>query len=147
MKHMWISNCNCNTLQHTATHCNTHETHVNKSSGQIATRYNSGGESLVTRLSANKLQLQYTATHCNTLQHTATHCNRRDGGWEPRHMMHSYVSHEALSHHLVDLLPSRRFRRGSQRPIQCVMSRIWMSHIPQMNESRDTYDWVMHTYE
>ena len=37
--------CPCNTLQHTATHCNTLQ------------------------------YTEHTATHCNTLQHTATHCN------------------------------------------------------------------------
>jgi len=39
----------CNTLQHTAAHCNSHATHCNT--------------------------LQHAATHCNTLQHTATHWN------------------------------------------------------------------------
>jgi len=43
----------CNTLQHTAAHCNT--------LSHTATHCNT---------------LQHTATHCNTLQHTATHCNR-----------------------------------------------------------------------
>ena len=49
------THCN-NTLQHTATHCNTlqHLTHTY----QVATHYNN--------------TLQHTATHCNTPQHTAT---------------------------------------------------------------------------
>ena len=44
----------CNTLQHTATHCNILHMHWTES-----VWYN----------------MLYTATHCNTLQHTATHCN------------------------------------------------------------------------
>jgi len=44
----------CNTLQHTATHCNPH----------IACK----------RTHPHCNTLQHTATHCNTLQHTATHC-------------------------------------------------------------------------
>jgi len=44
----------CNTLQHTATHCNTQ---------------------VVVEVVHPNAQLQQTAVHCNTLQHTATHCN------------------------------------------------------------------------
>ena len=47
-----------NTLQHTATRCNTPVKHY-------------GG----TLQSANNAHLQRTATHCHTLQHTATYCN------------------------------------------------------------------------
>ena len=54
----------CNTLQHTATHCNTFE-NVCSTLQHTATT-----------------SLQHTATHCNTLQHTTTrqrmsaaHCN------------------------------------------------------------------------
>ena len=45
----------CNTLQHTATHCNT----------------------LVLTCALFQIgnTLQHTTTHCNTMQHTATHCN------------------------------------------------------------------------
>ena len=46
----------CNTLQHTATHCNT-----------------SDGRGI---LGYPQVSL---CTHCNTLQHTATHCNTPDG--------------------------------------------------------------------
>jgi len=51
----------CNTLQHTATHCNTLETD----------RLADGGSGF----GAGKTQC--TATHCNILQHTAAHCNTR----------------------------------------------------------------------
>jgi len=53
----------CNTLSHTATHCNTlhytlqHTTTHCNIDANISRRYT----------------LQHTATHCNTLQHTATH--------------------------------------------------------------------------
>jgi len=43
----------CNTLQHTATHC----------------------ESVLQHTATHCNTLQHTATHCNTLQHTATHYN------------------------------------------------------------------------
>jgi len=54
----------CNTLQHTATHCNT--THGN--TRQHTTTHKSHR---VSRIDCDTL----TATHCNTLQHIATHCN------------------------------------------------------------------------
>ena len=44
----------CNTLQHTATHCNTLQERERQQRGAL---------------------LQHTATHCNTLQYTATHYN------------------------------------------------------------------------
>ena len=47
-----------NTLQHTATHCNTMQTHV-----------------IWQHTAIHCKSLQRTATHCNTLQHTAIHCN------------------------------------------------------------------------
>ena len=50
-----LQHAHCNTLQRTATHCNT----------QIASR---GSET-----TQQRAKLQHTATH--TLQHTATHCN------------------------------------------------------------------------
>jgi len=58
----------CNTLQHTATHCNTLRSRRRQTVQHTATHCNT---------------LQHTATHsahggdrqCNTLQHTATHCN------------------------------------------------------------------------
>jgi len=55
----------CNTLQHTATHCNTRK-------GVPSSR-------------SRWRRVPHTATHCNTLQHTATHVKGfraldRDGG-------------------------------------------------------------------
>ena len=49
----------CNTLQHTATHCNTHALACHPSSF----------------LKEIRLTLYHTAPQCNTLQHAATHCN------------------------------------------------------------------------
>jgi len=48
----------CNTLQHTATHCN-------------AQRFERVGSIAIVFT-----DLRYTATHCNTLQHTATHLEK-----------------------------------------------------------------------
>jgi len=87
-----------NTLQHTATHCNTLEfylclrqhknslqcfrtafftTHCNKLQ-HAATRWNSTCVCTRTRPRSNALalpSLQHTATYCNIPQHTATYCN------------------------------------------------------------------------
>ena len=52
----------CNTLQHTATHCNK----------RLSLLVRSAGPTLV----GNKCALYHSATHCNTLQHTAAHCSR-----------------------------------------------------------------------
>jgi len=56
----------CNTLQHTATHCNTLQQTVMSDTHFI-----------LNRLSKEKYcnTPRYTETHCNTLQHTATHYN------------------------------------------------------------------------
>ena len=51
----------CNTLQHTATHCDTlhnHDAFIVRHSATPATHWHT---------------LEHIATHCNTLQHTATH--------------------------------------------------------------------------
>ena len=61
MMYLFTSLLPCNTLQHTATHCNTLQPHT----------YTSPCE----RYAPHCHTLQHTATHCNTLQHTATHCN------------------------------------------------------------------------
>jgi len=58
----------CNTLQHAATHCNTHCSilqHIAMQSGAFRVQHPQHVRSLVS----------CTWTHCNTLQHTATHCN------------------------------------------------------------------------
>ena len=55
--HMWRDMCN--TLQRTATHCNTLR-HTNRNVHMWHDICNT---------------LQHTATHCNTLQHTATRCD------------------------------------------------------------------------
>jgi len=65
------------TLQHTATHCDTLQTHCNTLQ-QTATHCKTL-QNTATHCNA----LQHTATHCYTLQHTALHCNtlrgERDG--------------------------------------------------------------------
>jgi len=59
----------CNTLQHTATHCNTLQ-HNAKQAIHCNTLSLCSSQFAPTRcISTN------TATHCNTLQHTATHRN------------------------------------------------------------------------
>jgi len=66
----------CDTLQHTATHCNTLQhaatTHCNTLQ-HAATHHNVLPFVETSATQCNTLQ--YTATHRNTLQHTATRCN------------------------------------------------------------------------
>jgi len=84
-----------NTLQHTATHCNTIQLTATRCTFENSVRQkrSSEGTSKGTAKHCSALQhtatygtsqhkrtkdkttLQHTATHCNTLQHTATHCN------------------------------------------------------------------------
>jgi len=53
---------NCNTLKHSATHCNTLLTHDADAQCMTRTAY-----AWYVRISAHYIQLQHTATHCNTL--------------------------------------------------------------------------------
>ena len=54
-----------NTLQHTATHCNTLQSSLSKRLQTLTYT--------MARFQKNSNSLQHTATHCNTLQHTATY--------------------------------------------------------------------------
>jgi len=68
----------CNTLQHTATHCNTLQHTATQTTMYIPLeRSGEAKRRLVYEYWQNRYcnTLQYTATHCNTLQHTATLCN------------------------------------------------------------------------
>jgi len=71
------ADCVCNTLQHTATHYNTHcnapfhtlqHTAIHCNTLQLA----EGGYNCQVTVSAEPI---VCATHCSTLDHTATHCN------------------------------------------------------------------------
>jgi len=75
----------CNTLQHTATHCNTwpilQDTATHCNTGKSCCRcYAWTWMVSFGVLQAHCNTLQHTATHCNTLQHTATHCNTLQHG-------------------------------------------------------------------
>jgi len=64
----------CNTLQHTATHCNTLQLEARHTAPHCNTLQHTA-----THCNALQLEARHTAPHRNTLQHTATHCNlRRD---------------------------------------------------------------------
>jgi len=78
-----------NTLQHTATHCNTLQhkevsgpalqntaTHCNKMQ-HTATQYLTATIHISIQRQEHLDHVCTTATHCNTLQLTATHCNTR----------------------------------------------------------------------
>jgi len=99
----------CNTLQHTATHCNTPRIYRSQSE-QAATHcntpriYRSHSEQAATHCNT----LQHTATHhaftglrANKLQHTATHCNTL------QHTTHLQVS-ERTSCKLISELGRRK---------------------------------------
>ena len=66
-----IINAPCNTLQHTATHCQ--KQRIKQHKQRCATAILRCSSSLRTATYCNILQ--HTATYCNTLQHTATYCN------------------------------------------------------------------------
>jgi len=86
MTHVYVTECletpgfrPCNTLQHTATHCNTPR---NSHTSSLQTRIpmygciSHGGMTHVyvtQRFETRMLTNRESATHCNTLQHTATH--------------------------------------------------------------------------
>ena len=57
LRNIVVEHVLCSTLQHTATHCNTHLPQF----------------TVVEHVHCSTLQ--HTAAHCSTLQHTATHCN------------------------------------------------------------------------
>jgi len=60
----------CNTLQHTATHCNNHDTHNNS----FVRIWDLFTKAILHSELSSCSTLQHTATHCNTLQHNAQHC-------------------------------------------------------------------------
>ena len=62
-RRLCVSCAHCNTLQHTATYCNTRQHAAMYRKRRLCVYY------------AHCNTLQHTATYCNTLQHTATHCN------------------------------------------------------------------------
>jgi len=73
------------TLQHTATHCNTLQqnchtlqpsaTGVLQVVGRVGGLFNKELHDTLHHIASYCNTLQHTATHCNTLQHTATHQN------------------------------------------------------------------------
>jgi len=69
--------CLCNTLPHTATHCNT--TKRDRPVGQSALgrpwQHSTTHCNTLQHTATQGNTLQHVATHCNTLQHTTTHCN------------------------------------------------------------------------
>ena len=81
-----IKKIHCDTLQHTATHCqNTlQQTETKCNDWTLCVTWSYNKKDVFTVIHCNTLQHCNTATlcvtwsyttHCNTLQHTATHCN------------------------------------------------------------------------
>ena len=68
----------CNTLQHTVTHCNIRiyiEMWVPQRILAVMNQHAASHCNTQHHTATHCNTLQHTATHCNTLQHTATHCN------------------------------------------------------------------------
>jgi len=65
----------CNTLQHTATHCNTRNTLQRTTTHCNALQHTSTHYNTLQHTATHCNALQHTATHYDTLQHNATHCN------------------------------------------------------------------------
>ena len=97
----------CNTLQHTATHC--------ISLQHTATIFHALQHNDATHCST----LQHTATHCNTLQHTATRCNTLQHTATPTCQALQHCRHTA--HPIPGVLfSSARFALRLCRPPVCV---------------------------
>ena len=63
----------CNTLQHTATHCNIRVREYR--SAAVMESFTCHESNKLQQAASRCNTLQHTATHYTTLQHTATHCN------------------------------------------------------------------------
>ena len=96
----------CNSLQYTATHCNTLQ-----QTGSMTT----SAEKEVAAIGAQHIEL--TATHCNTLQHTATHRihdhERRKGSSGNRRPTHRHVAHTRNSREQLFIHVRRRALNAS----------------------------------
>jgi len=98
------THCNCNTLQHTATHCNTLH-HAAPHRALLLCHYSVcanliSRHSRYTFLAATHCNtLQHTATRCNTMQHTATHCNTLQHDATHCNTLHHTAPHCTTLHH------------------------------------------------
>ena len=84
-----VAYCNtkhCNTLQHTATRCNS--LHLRQQQRLM----------LLQHITTQGNTFQHTATHCNTLQHIATHC---------KILQHTATYCSILQHTTIDLVLHR----------------------------------------
>ena len=78
--HQWVRSWgnrrkHCNTLQHTATHCNKIATRCNQVQQGCCKLLAVWVDCLTKSCTIHCITLHHTATHCNTLQHAATHYN------------------------------------------------------------------------
>jgi len=98
MSHTWTSHVTHNTpggpgkrdssfRQHTATHCNTCNTHCNT--------------------------LQHTTTHCNTVQHTAIHYNTQQHSATNCNTLQHTLQHTATHYNTLQHTPEGRGERAS----------------------------------
>ena len=91
----WWYGCatHCNTLQRTATHCNTLQHTATLTTLPLRTYIWRNG---VENCNTHCNTLHRIATHCNTLQHTATHCNNND-----RALVHARLCRRSATHCIV----------------------------------------------
>jgi len=87
------STTHCNTLQHTATHCNKLQCNKLQRTATHCITLNAdhvdGARSLNCSANPDSLTLQHTTTRCNTLQHAATRCTT---------LQHSAIHCSTLQH-------------------------------------------------
>jgi len=103
----------CNTLQRTATHCNTHKCHPTTLTERkrVHSKRDAG---LYNRCCKNTLQ--HTATHCNTLQHTqVTQYNSQRAQARALDARHSLLGAFSLIRFLFLHTASRKRRRKRHR--------------------------------
>jgi len=104
----WNSNCNtpqhtANTLQHTATHCNTLQ-HVCMTDTTPSWKHEGGTSGYFPRTILSKKN--HTATHCDTLRHMCMTDSRPRSSWEYEGGTGGYFPRTILSTRAGRFLPS-----------------------------------------
>ena len=143
-----------NTLQHSATHCNTlQHTTAWVTRRIIRLQHAATHGNILQHTAAHCSTLQHTAAHCNTLQHAAAHCNRL------QHTATHYntTRHQAAAHcntqqhtaaHCTTLHHTATHCNTLQHPHERrVTSRTWMRHVANLNALCHTKINVSHSFQ
>ena len=123
-----------NTLQHTATNCNTH----------AATRC-----STLQHAATHCYTLQHTPTHCNTLQHAAIRCNtpgsrckRSQYAWDQKKYFGKIFCILAFVNIHIGICGTWKQNKMQKSKIVCSHAFWHMVHKSKMHESKNAYIWV-----